>query len=169
MRLRDADARDLAGLDEMLARCTIRTTALRFNVPVPRLPRAYADAISSRNGLHVVAEREGSIVALASCVDGELAVLVEDAWQGCGLGTRLLEELVARAGRSRLTADVAYGNPRMLRLLRRLAPTRVSAGPDGYRIVMQLATLPACSTAPMTRRTAPSPARSRSSASAGRS
>jgi GNAT superfamily N-acetyltransferase len=162
MRFRDASVRDLAALDEMLARCTIRTTALRFNVPMPRLPRAYADAIASRDGVHLVAEGDGTIVALASCVDGEIAVLVEDAWQGHGLGTRLLDELVARAGRSRLTADVAYGNPRVLRLLRRLGRTSVSAGPDGYRIVMQLATLPACSTAPTTRRTAPSRALSKS-------
>jgi GNAT superfamily N-acetyltransferase len=162
MRFREANTGDLGRLDEMLGRCTIGTTTLRFNVPVPRLPRAYADSISFGDGVHVVAERDGTIVALASCVDGEVAVLVEDAWQGRGVGTRLLDELVARAGRSRFTADVAYGNPRGLRLLKRLGRTRVSAGPDGYRIVMQLATLPACSTAHTTRRTAPSRALSKS-------
>jgi GNAT superfamily N-acetyltransferase len=129
---------------------------------MPRLPRAYADAIEERRGEHVVAEIDGTIVGLASCVDGEVAVLVEDAWQGYGIGTRLLEDLVARAGRPELTADVSYGNPRALRMLKRLGPTQVSAGPDGYRLVMQLATIPSCSTAPTTRRTARSPALSRS-------
>jgi GNAT superfamily N-acetyltransferase len=161
MTLRRAHAGDLAALDEMLARCTIRTTSLRFNVPMPRLPRAYADTIARRSGVHVVAEADGSIVGIASCVDGELAVLVEDAWQGRGVGTRLLDAVVARAGRTELTADVSYGNPRALRMLKRVARTRVSAGPDGYRLVMQLATIPSCSTAPTKPRTARSPALSR--------
>jgi GNAT superfamily N-acetyltransferase len=159
--IRRARADDLAALDEMLARCTVTTTSLRFNIPVPRLPRAYADTIAERSGVHVVAETDGSIVGIASCVDGELAVLVEDAWQGRGLGTRLLDEVVARAGLEELTADVSYGNPRALRMLKRVAPTHVSAGPDGYRLVMQLATIPPCSIAPTRRRTARSPVRSR--------
>jgi GNAT superfamily N-acetyltransferase len=159
--LRRARADDLAALDEMLSRCTVQTTLLRFNVPMPRLPRAYADTIANRSGVHVVAEADGSIVGIASCVDGELAILVEDAWQGCGIGTRLLDEVVARAGRRELTADVSYGNPRALRMLKRLAPTHVSAGPDGYRLVMQLATIPPCSTAPTRPRTARSPVPSR--------
>jgi GNAT superfamily N-acetyltransferase len=162
MTFRRARARDLAALDELLARCTIRTTSLRFNVPMPRLPRAYADAIARSEGVHVVAEVDGSIVALASCVDGELAVLVEDAWQGLGIGTRLLDEVVARTALPELTADVSYGNPRALRMLKRLGRTHVSAGPDGYRLVMQLAKIHLCSTAPTTRRTARSPALSRS-------
>ena len=162
MTLRHAYAHDLAALDEMLARCTVRTTSLRFNVPMPRLPRTYADSIARRQGEHVVAEVDGSIVGLASCVDGELAVLVEDAWQGRGIGTRLLDELAARTDLSQLAADVSYGNPRALRMLKRLGRTHVSAGPDGYRLVMQLATLPPCSTALTTRRTARSPALSSS-------
>jgi GNAT superfamily N-acetyltransferase len=162
VKLRQARVSDLAALDAMLARCSIRTTALRFNVPMPRLPRAYADAIEAPHGVHVVAEAGDQIVALASCVDGELAVLVEDAWQGQGLGTRLLDELVARTGRTHFTADVSYGNPRSLRLLKRLGRTQVSAGPDGYRLVMQLATIKRCSTAPTTARTARSPALSKS-------
>jgi GNAT superfamily N-acetyltransferase len=161
MTLRRAHAGDLEALDEMLARCTVQTTSLRFNVPMPRLPRAYADTIAQRSGVHVVAETDGAIVGLASCVDGELAVLVEDAWQGRGIGTRLLDEVVARAGLTQLTADVSYGNPRALRLLKRVAPSNVSAGPDGYRLVMQLATIPLCSTAPTKPRTARSPALSR--------
>jgi GNAT superfamily N-acetyltransferase len=162
MRIRHADARDLPALDAMLGRCSIRTTALRFNVPMPRLPRAYADAISAWHGDHVVAVDDGRIVGLASCIEGELAVLVEDDWQGRGLGTRLLNELVLRTNRSRLTADISYGNPRSLRMFKRLGHTQVTAGPDGYRLVMQLATIRRCSTAPTTRRTAPSPALSRS-------
>jgi GNAT superfamily N-acetyltransferase len=162
MRLRLAEVGDLPALDALLARCSIGTTTRRFNVPMPRLPRGYADAIALPNGVHVVVESDGAIVGLGSCVGGELALLVEDAWQGRGVGTRLLDELVVRSGRSRFTADVSYGNPRSLRMLKRLGRTRVSAGPDGYRIVMQLATIPRCSTAPTTARTARSPALSKS-------
>jgi GNAT superfamily N-acetyltransferase len=162
MRLRPADVEDLPALDALLGRCSIGTTSRRFNVPMPRLPHAYAEAIARPHGVHVVVESDGSIVALGSCVDGELALLVEDAWQGRGVGTRLLDDLVARSGRSRFSADVSYGNPRSLRMLKRLGRTRVSAGPDGYRLVMQLATIPRCSTAPTTARTARSPALSKS-------
>jgi GNAT superfamily N-acetyltransferase len=161
MTLRRAHAGDLEALDEMLARCSVQTTSLRFNVPMPRLPRAYADTIAQRRGVHVVAEADGSIVGLASCVDGELAVLVEDAWQGHGIGTRLLDEVIVRVGLTELTADVSYGNPRALRMLERVARTQVSGGPDGYRLVMQLATMPSCSTAPTRPRTARSHALSR--------
>jgi hypothetical protein len=42
------------------------------------------------------------VVALASCVtdelgSAELAVLIEDIWQRCGLGARLVKMLVAHA------------------------------------------------------------------------
>jgi GNAT superfamily N-acetyltransferase len=159
---RRAHAGDLDALDAMLARCSVLTTSLRFNVPMPRLPRAYAEAITHRNGEHLVAEVDGTVVALASCVEGELAVLVEDKWQGVGIGTRLLDDLVARTCLSRYTADVSYGNPRSLRMLKRLGRSKVTAGPDGYRLVMQLATMHPCSTAPTTRRTVRSRALSRS-------
>jgi GNAT superfamily N-acetyltransferase len=51
----------------------------------------------------------GEIVALASCrmVDegaAELGLLIEDAWQRHGLGTRLLRDLVAHARRTGLRA-----------------------------------------------------------------
>jgi GNAT superfamily N-acetyltransferase len=55
----------------------------------------------------------------------EFAVLVEDAWQGMGLGRQLLAELTdlaARRGVTRLTATVQADNDRMLWLLRRLLP-----------------------------------------------
>jgi len=162
MTFRRARSGDLEALDAMLARCSVRTTSLRFNIPMPRLPRAYAEAISEPKGEHVVAVVDGFVVGLASCVDGELAVLVEDTWQGVGIGTRLLDELVARTCLTRYTADVSYENPRSLRMLKRLGRSQVSAGPDGYRLVMQLATISPCSTAPTTRRTARSRALSRS-------
>ena len=56
----------------------------------------------------------------------EFAILVEDAWQGVGLGRQLLSELLelaaARGVRS-LTATVQPDNDRVIGLIRRLLPT----------------------------------------------
>ena len=55
----------------------------------------------------------------------EVAVVVEDAWQGVGVGRQLLGELAdlaARRGVRRLTATVQMDNDRMVRLIRRLLP-----------------------------------------------
>jgi GNAT superfamily N-acetyltransferase len=55
----------------------------------------------------------------------EIAVVVEDAWQGMGLGRQLLVELTALAGRRgvrRVTATVQMDNDRMVGLIRRLLP-----------------------------------------------
>ncbi len=167
MTLRRATAADVERLDRMLDRCTVRTRTLRFNVPVRSLPRAYASRIAqpARGEAHWVAEIDGAVVALASVSGAEIAVLVEDAWQRRGLGTRVLGCAVAEAaqhGATQLAADVAFGNPHALRMLSRLGETSVSVTPDGYRLVMQLdATVSPCSTGPTTPRTARSPVRSR--------
>jgi GNAT superfamily N-acetyltransferase len=55
----------------------------------------------------------------------EFAILVEDAWQGAGLGRQLLTELVALAsarGVATLTATVQRDNDRVIGLIRRLLP-----------------------------------------------
>jgi GNAT superfamily N-acetyltransferase len=62
----------------------------------------------------------------------EFAVLVEDAWQGIGLGRQLLTELVALAagrGVATLTATVQSDNDRVIGLIRRLLP-RSTFTPD---------------------------------------
>jgi GNAT superfamily N-acetyltransferase len=55
----------------------------------------------------------------------EFAILVEDAWQGIGLGRQLLVELVdlaASRGVRTLTATVQPDNERVIGLIRRLLP-----------------------------------------------
>ncbi|HWX09831.1 MAG TPA: GNAT family N-acetyltransferase [Gaiellaceae bacterium] len=168
MTLRRATASDLDAIDRMLERCTVRTRLLRFNIPVRELPRTYAARIARPTGddAHWVAAADDEVVALVSVGDDEIGVLVEDAWQRRGLGTRLLSRAVAEAARrgaTELAADVAFANPHALRMLRRLGRSTLSVTPEGYRLVMQLAaTLTPCSTAPTKRRTARSPALSRS-------
>jgi GNAT superfamily N-acetyltransferase len=68
----------------------------------------------------------------ADPASAEFAILVEDAWQGMGLGRRLLTELVelaAARGVATLTATVQRDNDRVLGLIRRLLP-RSTFTPD---------------------------------------
>ena len=62
----------------------------------------------------------------------EFAIVVEDAWQGMGLGRQLLTELVelaAARGVATLTATVQRDNDRVIGLIRRLLP-RSTFTPD---------------------------------------
>ena len=81
-------------------------------------------------------EREGDGEA------AEYAALVEDTWQGLGLGSALTERLVGDArgrGVQCLYALVAPGNERMLRLLRGLGlPTRRSREGGAERLEVDL-------------------------------
>ncbi len=63
----------------------------------------------------------------------ECAIVVADAWQGRGVGTRLMRELIAAAGRSGITevqGDVLATNRPMLAMARKLG-MRVHISPDG--------------------------------------
>ncbi|MGH3211794.1 MAG: GNAT family N-acetyltransferase [Trebonia sp.] len=124
--VRRAGASDRAALRSMFERCTPSTRYRRFHGPVKAIPERYlADALSG-SAFHyaLVAWHDatpfpygdpvasagaapGVAVALASCrviEEGaaELGLLIEDAWQRQGLGTRLLRELVTYAGRAGL-------------------------------------------------------------------
>lgn len=121
IRVRQAVPADRAALARMFGRCTADTRYRRFHGPVKAIPERYlAEALSGRAFHHaLVAFLEpapaaqaralcGGIVALASCrivEEGaaELGILVEDAWQRQGLGTRLVNELVAHAHDSGLS------------------------------------------------------------------
>ena len=115
IRVRQAVPADREALAQMFERCTAATRYRRFHGPVKAIPERYLAEALSRSPFHhaLVAHLEpasaaharaksGTAVALASCrlVDegaAELGVLIEDAWQRKGLGTRLVRELVAHA------------------------------------------------------------------------
>lgn len=70
----------------------------------------------------------------------EFAVAVADAWQGLGLGRRLIAHLAAHArqrGVRRLYGDVLAENRRMLALMRDLG-ARTQPHPDGPQLVRTL-------------------------------
>jgi GNAT superfamily N-acetyltransferase len=156
VRVRRAEAADRAALSAMFDRCTPSTRYRRFHGPVKAIPERYlADALSG-SPFHyaLVACPEpvpgpgpepdpcqrrkpggGGIVALASCrtVDegaAELGVLIEDAWQRRGLGTRLVRDLAAHASRTGLRtlgAQLLAEQAWITGLLRPYGPCRLTS------------------------------------------
>ncbi|MGY1770913.1 N-acetyltransferase family protein [Blastococcus sp. SYSU D00813] len=126
---------DLARFLRLWPRLSAETRYRRFHAPVHRLPMA-----DVRRLVHVdhhlreavVAVVGGEVVGVArydrSPADpgtAEFAVVVEDGWQGVGLGRQLLRDVLDRAARSgvrRFTATVQEDNLRTLALVRRLLP-----------------------------------------------
>jgi len=109
---------DRATIEEMSARCSPETLRRRFHGPLGDVePRRVTDLLTGgRSELvdELVAEVDGAIVGIASLHrgphgDAEMAVLVEDRWQGTGVGRRLTGHLIRRAssrGVSTIVADV---------------------------------------------------------------
>lgn len=126
---RPGDAEAVAAMHE---RCSERSLAQRYlggvsewhDVALRRLTGGH------RGATLVVMSEEGTIVGLGNVFpdapgDGqaaEIALIVEDAYQGRGLGSRLLRhmlELSERLGFEEVVATVQAGNAGMLRLLER--------------------------------------------------
>jgi acyl-CoA synthetase (NDP forming)/GNAT superfamily N-acetyltransferase len=123
----DAEAiRDLHG------RLSAETIYYRFFTPLSTLSPALLErfvTVDYWDRMALVAELHDQIIAVARYErlasssgggdDAEVAFLVDDAHQGRGLGTVLLDHLAAtarRAGISRFVADTLPGNARMLRV-----------------------------------------------------
>ena len=99
----------------------------------------------------VMLEERETLIGVARYVrdtDGkacEFAIVIADAWQGRGIGRRLLEKLVAVArnlGIGRIYGDVLATNAGMLALARHLGfnLSRVPDDPTLTRIALELAT-----------------------------
>jgi GNAT superfamily N-acetyltransferase len=133
VRIRPAEPRDRPALTEMFLRCTKRTIYRRFHGYVAAFPERYLSGALAGSPEHIAlvaaldpaldpalgAGTATTIVALASCADDELGILVEDAWQRRGIGTRLLAELVAQAGDRPLLASILHTESWILPVLRR--------------------------------------------------
>lgn len=116
-------------------RLSRETVYRRFHAPVHRIPaETVRRLVEVDHDLReaVVAEVGGEVLGVArydrSPADpstAEFAIVVEDAWQGVGLGRQLLTELVSLAaerGVRVLTATVQPDNHRVIGLIRRLLP-----------------------------------------------
>jgi ribosomal protein S18 acetylase RimI-like enzyme len=137
-------------------RLSPETVYRRFHAPVHTLPeetvRRLVTVDHDRRDA-VVAVVGGEVVGVARYdrpVDdpstAEIAVLVEDAWQGVGLGRQLLAELTglaARRGVRTLTATVQPDNDAVLGLLRRVLPdSTLTPDADVYTVTSRLAAAP---------------------------
>ena len=133
VRLRPIRSDDAPRLVSLYGRLSADTAYRRFfsrmRTPPPELAHHMSNVDHQRR-LAVVAEPcEGHIpvvigVAGSEPTDNpttaEVALVVEDAWQGVGLGTILLDEILCAAERHGICefrADVLTSNDRMLRLL----------------------------------------------------
>ncbi|HXV94750.1 MAG TPA: GNAT family N-acetyltransferase [Pseudonocardia sp.] len=137
---------DGAAVDAVFAGLSARSRFLRFHTPVPRLTRSIRDAL-----LDVDGRRHAALVAELPSRDGmrpigiarligtgataaETAVAVVDAWQGHGVGRRLLEALGALAldlGYTELHGLALPENDRVIRLLERVFPGSTRRWDDG--------------------------------------
>ena len=129
------------------------TVYRRFHAPLRRLPAATVRRlVQVDHDLReaVVAELGDEVVGVArydrSAADpsaADFAVVVEDAWQGVGLGRQLILELLRLAverGVHTLTATVQADNDRMLGLIRRLLPdSTLRLEDDVYEVTSRLA------------------------------
>ena len=135
VRLRPIRPDDAARLVALYDRLSQHTAYQRFFTVLKRLPPDWAEVFANvdfRHRLAIVAERETpeglDIIGVGRYepTDGddtvEVAFVVEDGWQGLGLGPLLLEA-VMRAGEARgirrFRAYVLADNHRMLKLLNR--------------------------------------------------
>ena len=140
--IRAGDAARVAAAFESFSE---RTRYQRFLAPKPRLSSSelrYLTDVDQRRhvALAAVNPADGAFVGIAryATAPGEhetadVAVVVADAWQGTGIGTRLMRELVARAaanGIARLTGVTLQGNSAARALLRRVG-FRTRAYTDG--------------------------------------
>ncbi|WP_116450609.1 GNAT family N-acetyltransferase [Blastococcus litoris] len=116
-------------------RLSPETIYRRFHAPVHRLPdETVRRLVTVDHDLReaVVAVVGGEVVGVARYdrpsedpSTAEIAVLVEDAWQGAGVGRQLLAsltDLAARRGVRTFTATVQPDNRPVLGLVRRLLP-----------------------------------------------
>lgn len=135
VRLRPIRPDDAPRLIELYGRLSQHTAYQRFFTVLKRLPPDWAEVFANvdfRHRLAIVAERDTSegvqIIGVGRYepTDGEdtveVAFVVEDGWQGLGLGPILLDA-VLRAGEARgvqrFRAYVLADNYRMLKVLNR--------------------------------------------------
>ncbi len=149
--VRPIDVTDAYRLRRMFDRLSPTSVYHRFFSPI-RAPRT--DTLRHLAGVDhcrrdaIVAEVDGEIVGVAQyegrpdADDAEVAVTVEDAWQGRGLGTVLIERLARLARRRGLVAfraTVMGENQGAVRFLRRLSPdVEVRFGDGEYAVYAPL-------------------------------
>ncbi|MFI7133012.1 GNAT family N-acetyltransferase [Nonomuraea sp. NPDC050153] len=114
-------------------RCSPESRRFRYFTSMPALPARTFDRLCDRSKGHsLVAGHDGQVVAMANLMFtpdpgiAEMAFLVEDRWQGLGLGAAMAKMLVRSArdlGYAEVKATLLSDNARMRRLLISLGAT----------------------------------------------
>lgn len=126
--VRRADTRDVPAAKAMHQRCSAQTLTRRYHGPVGDADRYLTHLLSPRFGRTLAVENAtGRLVALGHLLwDGEeteVALIVEDEWQGRGIGAELLRRLTALAVEARAESVYAVtqaGNTGMIATMRGL-------------------------------------------------
>jgi acetyl coenzyme A synthetase (ADP forming)-like protein len=125
--IRPLEPADRPAIEDLFTRLSPESRAMRFQSAGQRVDQAMLDHVTAGHAL--VAQRDGSLLALASYHPlrdpgrAEMAIVVDDAEQGRGIGTVLFEHLsqdARRGGIQRLLAEVLGSNRAMLDLLKNL-------------------------------------------------
>ncbi|MFE7224318.1 GNAT family N-acetyltransferase [Nocardioides sp. NPDC057577] len=139
---RPVRADDIAAFERLWGRLSPETIYRRFHSPLHCLSlklRRYLVEVDHDDREALVAVIGGEVIAVArydrspdDSGAAEVAVLVEDAWQGRGIGVRMLREIGGLAGRRGihvLTGDVQAENRQMVHIARSLlGPEAVRSG-----------------------------------------
>ena len=150
--IRSIQAGDSARLAAAFDGFSDRTRYLRFLGPKPRLTAAelryLTDVDQHRHVALAAVGPTGAFVGIARYAmapgdedTADVAVVVADEWQGRGVGTQLMRELVARAaanGIPKLTATTLHENPGARALLRRVGFRTASIGGGDVELELEL-------------------------------
>jgi acyl-CoA synthetase (NDP forming)/RimJ/RimL family protein N-acetyltransferase len=128
VRLRQIEPVDADAIVALHSRFSERTRYFRYFSPYPRIPARDLErftTVDHHDREAIVAESGGDLIAVAryerlgaGADEAEVAFVVEDAHQGRGLGSVMMEHLAARAreeGIVRFVAEVLPQNARMIR------------------------------------------------------
>jgi acyl-CoA synthetase (NDP forming)/RimJ/RimL family protein N-acetyltransferase len=129
VHLRQIEPGDADAIVALHSRFSERTRYLRYFSPYPRIPPRDLErfvTVDHHDREAIVAESGGELIAVAryerlgeGADEAEVAFVVQDAHQGRGLGSVMMEHLAARAreeGIARFVAEVLPGNSRMIRV-----------------------------------------------------
>ena len=130
IHVRQVSEGDKEALRALYGRASPQTRYLRFFSAAVSIDREVRRLMAGGDHVALLAEHDGLVVGVASyeVLSGdraELAILVDDAWQGDGIGSLLIEHLTAvarRDGIQELVGDVLATNVTMLRTSASLAP-----------------------------------------------
>ncbi|WP_433159525.1 GNAT family N-acetyltransferase [Kribbella sp. CA-247076] len=149
--LRKATVEDAQAVVDMHERCSYESRTRRYHVPMPKLTHRTARHLAApAGGVSIVAAVGDAVIGMATAAPWEelgsttmeVAVLVEDGWQGQGLGLQLLRRLVVEAralGADRVVCVVQPENHAMLRTLERLRMrSRVVQDGDNLTVTVAL-------------------------------